>query len=103
VQLGADHQGPDRDGRAAEPGRLRARPGRRAKVALRWLGRRGQLRELTHADLAAVSKRCANMLAGPGIGAGERVFACCERVPGGPAAIYGAHALEALRQFEQRA
>jgi acetyl-CoA synthetase len=55
--------------------------GRGAKVALRWLGRRGELRELTYADLAGASNRFANLLAGLGIGTGERVFACCERVP----------------------
>jgi acetyl-CoA synthetase len=37
------------------------------KVAVRWLGRRGERPELTYADLAAATSRFANVLASLGI------------------------------------
>jgi acetyl-CoA synthetase len=54
------------------------------KVALRWLGVEAgadTLREVTYADLDALSNRFANALAALGVGAGERVFALMPRTP----------------------
>ncbi|HEX8966661.1 MAG TPA: acetate--CoA ligase [Chloroflexota bacterium] len=58
-----------------------ARGARRDRVAIRWLGRHGQQRDLTYADLAELSGRFANVLTGLGIGAGETVAALLGRVP----------------------
>jgi acetyl-CoA synthetase len=56
--------------------------GARARhVALRWLGRRGELRELRYAELRELSNRAANALAGLGVRAGERVFLLAGRIP----------------------
>jgi acetyl-CoA synthetase len=51
------------------------------RVALRWLGRRGERRELSYRDLARESNRFANVLRAIGISPGERVFALLDRVP----------------------
>ncbi|HET9014082.1 MAG TPA: acetate--CoA ligase [Thermomicrobiaceae bacterium] len=58
-----------------------ARGPRRDHLALRWLGRRGERRDFTYADLAALSSRFANVLAGLGVGRGERVFTLAGRIP----------------------
>jgi acetyl-CoA synthetase len=54
---------------------------RRDHLALRWLGRRGQQRDLTFAELAELSSRFANVLAELEVGAGETVVALLGRVP----------------------
>jgi acetyl-CoA synthetase len=54
---------------------------RRDHVALRWCGKRGQLRDLTFADLRAETSRFANVLRALGVRAGERVFSLLGRVP----------------------
>jgi len=54
---------------------------RRGHVALRWLGKAGAVREFTYADLAEATNRFANVLAGLGVGKGERVYALAGRVP----------------------
>jgi len=51
------------------------------KVALRFLRRSGHVEELTYGALAAESSRFANVLAGLGVGAGERVFSLTGRLP----------------------
>lgn len=51
------------------------------KVALRWLGRGGERRELTFGELKAQSDRFAGLLAGLGMQPGEAVFLLCGRVP----------------------
>jgi acetyl-CoA synthetase len=51
------------------------------RIALRWLGKRGERRDLSYAELARLSNRFANLLRGLGIGAGERVFALTGRIP----------------------
>jgi acetyl-CoA synthetase len=51
------------------------------RVALLWLGRHGERRAITYRDLAAASSRFANVLAGLGVGPGDRVFVLAERVP----------------------
>ena len=50
-------------------------------LALRWLGRSGQSRDLTYTDLARQSSRFANVLAELGIEKGDRVFTLLGRVP----------------------
>ena len=54
---------------------------RREKVALRWLGKEGQLRDIRYSELSELSSRFANVLAGLGVEAGERVYALAGRVP----------------------
>lgn len=51
------------------------------KLALRWLGRRGEIRDLTFAELSALSSRFANVLGSLGVGAGDRVFVLTGRIP----------------------
>lgn len=58
-------------------------------VALRFLGKHGVDRELTYAELAAFSARFANVLAGLGVAAGDRVFGLMGRQPELYAAILG--------------
>jgi acetyl-CoA synthetase len=54
---------------------------RRDHTAIRWLGRRGETRDLTYADLERLSNRFANVLRSLGVGPGERVFTLLGRVP----------------------
>jgi acetyl-CoA synthetase len=51
------------------------------RVAIRWLGRRGERRDLTYGDLRRETNRFANVLRGLGIGPGDCVFALAGRVP----------------------
>lgn len=50
-------------------------------VALRWLGKNGERREYTYADLAYLSNRFANLLERLGIGKGDRVCTLTGRIP----------------------
>ncbi|HWJ23546.1 MAG TPA: acetate--CoA ligase [Gemmatimonadaceae bacterium] len=50
-------------------------------LALRWLGKRGERRDLSYADLRALSNRFANVLAELGVRAGDRVFVLAGRIP----------------------
>jgi acetyl-CoA synthetase len=54
---------------------------RREQLALRWLGKRGEVEDLTYGELARLSNRFANVLASLGVGAGERVYALAGRIP----------------------
>ena len=54
---------------------------RRNHLALRWLGKQGQVRDFSYADLKALSNRFANVLRGLGVSKGERVFALTGRIP----------------------
>ena len=54
---------------------------RRDRLALRWLGRRGEVRDFTYADLYSLTNRFANVLKRLGIGKGERVFMLAGRIP----------------------
>jgi acetyl-CoA synthetase len=54
---------------------------RAAHLALRWLGKQGEVRDYSYADLHRLSNRFANVLRGLGIGKGERVFALAGRIP----------------------
>jgi acetyl-CoA synthetase len=58
-----------------------ARGLRAAHLALRWLGKQGEVRDYSYADLQRLSNRFANVLRGLGIGKGERVFALAGRIP----------------------
>src|SRR5208337_4022809 len=50
-------------------------------LALRWLGRRGETRDFTYADLCAQTNRFANVLKRLGVGRGERVYLLAGRIP----------------------
>ena len=63
---------------------------RRDHVALRFLGRRGDVRELSYATLRDESSRFANLLCALGVGKGERVFSLAGRIPEFYAAALGA-------------
>jgi acetyl-CoA synthetase len=54
---------------------------RAERTALRCLGRRGEVKDLSFGALEGLTNRFANTLAGLGLGAGERVFALLPRVP----------------------
>jgi acetyl-CoA synthetase len=54
---------------------------RASHLALRWLGKRGEQRDLTYADLRRRSNRFANVLRRLHVGKGERVFILSGRVP----------------------
>ena len=54
---------------------------RAGHVALRWLGRRGERRDLTYADLRRLSDAFAGTLARLGVTRGDRVFALTGRIP----------------------
>jgi acetyl-CoA synthetase len=53
----------------------------RDRVALSWLGREGQVRDFTYAELRAQTNRFANVLDELGVKAGERVFVLAGRIP----------------------
>jgi acetyl-CoA synthetase len=55
--------------------------GRGEKIAIRWLGKTGERRELSYAELARASNRFANALAGLGVRAGDHVFVLMGRLP----------------------
>ena len=55
--------------------------GQGAQVALRWLGREGETRDLSYRELAELAARFANVLAAHGVGRGDRLFALAGRVP----------------------
>jgi acetyl-CoA synthetase len=52
-----------------------------AHLALRWLGKQGEVRDYSYADLHRLSNRFANVLRNLGIGKGERVYALAGRIP----------------------
>ena len=64
--------------------------GRGEHCAICWRGRKGASRDLSYAELAAESSRFAALLADLGVVPGERVFACCGRVPELYVAVLGA-------------
>ena len=55
--------------------------GRAEKVALRWLGKDGRVRDFTYVDLRDQSNRFANLLRTLGIGKGDRIFSLSARIP----------------------
>ena len=54
---------------------------RRDHIAIRWLGRRGDVRDLTYGDLNELTNRFANALATLGVSRGDRVFVLAGRIP----------------------
>ena len=70
--------------------------GRGEHCAIRWRGRKGASRDLSYADLAAKSSRFAGVLADLGVQPGDRVFACCGRVPELYVAVLGTLKLGAV-------
>jgi acetyl-CoA synthetase len=67
-----------------------ARGARAGKIAIRWLGKDGERRELTYSDLAAATNRFANALTDLGVQPGERVFVLMGRTPELYVAVLGA-------------
>ncbi|KAA6186005.1 acetate--CoA ligase [Thiohalocapsa marina] len=51
------------------------------QLALRWLGRDGQVRDFSYRQLAALASRFAHLLQRLGVAPGERVFSLLGRVP----------------------
>lgn len=59
-------------------------------LALRWLGRAGEVRDFSYRDLAEQTSRFANVLAVLGVQPGERVFVLAGRIPELYIAVLGA-------------
>jgi acetyl-CoA synthetase len=51
------------------------------RVAIRWLGKRGEVRDYTYRDLRELTDRFANVLGSLGLQRGDRVFALAGRLP----------------------
>jgi acetyl-CoA synthetase len=60
------------------------------KVAIRWLGRDGAVRDFSYRALRALSNRFANVLREHGVRTGERVFVLAGRIPELYVAVLGA-------------
>jgi acetyl-CoA synthetase len=54
---------------------------RRDRLALRWLSKSGEARDITYDGLRRLTNRFANVLRGLGVGKGDRVFALAGRIP----------------------
>jgi acetyl-CoA synthetase len=54
---------------------------RRDHLALRWLGRHGEVEDYTYGRLQELTNRFANALAGLGVAKGDRVYALAGRLP----------------------
>ena len=54
---------------------------RRDRLALRWLGKSGEIRDYSFARLRELTNRFANVLRGLGVGPGDRVYALTGRIP----------------------
>jgi acetyl-CoA synthetase len=54
---------------------------RATHLALRWLGKQGEVRNFTYVDLQRLSNRFANVIRGLGVRKGDRVFALAGRIP----------------------
>jgi acetyl-CoA synthetase len=54
---------------------------RRDRLALRWLSKSGEARDITYEGLRRLTNRFANVLCSLGIGKGDRVFALAGRIP----------------------
>jgi acetyl-CoA synthetase len=53
----------------------------RDHLAIRWLGRNGEIRDFTYGQLRDLTNRFANVLKDLGVGKGDRVFALAGRIP----------------------
>jgi acetyl-CoA synthetase len=78
--LNIAHEAVDRHGYGA----------RADKVALRWIGKTGERRDITYRDLAASTSQSANVLRSLGVKAGDNVFVLLGRVPELYIAVLGA-------------
>jgi acetyl-CoA synthetase len=58
-----------------------AASGRGEHLALRWLGKNGDVQDFSYAQLSALSGRFANVLQRLGVGAGERIYLLAGRIP----------------------
>ncbi|HSK30799.1 MAG TPA: acetate--CoA ligase, partial [Candidatus Limnocylindria bacterium] len=58
-----------------------AQGARRDHLALRWISKSGDARNVTYGELSRLTNRFANVLKGLGIGKGDRVFALAGRIP----------------------
>jgi acetyl-CoA synthetase len=54
---------------------------RRDRVALRWLGKHGAIRDYSYGDLRELTDGLANVLDGLGIRRGDRVYVLAGRIP----------------------
>lgn len=54
---------------------------RAGHLALRWLGKRGEARDFTYAELRDLTNRFANVLRELGVAKGERVYVLAGRIP----------------------
>jgi acetyl-CoA synthetase len=64
--------------------------GRGKEVALRWLGRKGEQRDITYEELSRLTDRFASVLRSLGVGPGDRVFTLAGRIPELYVAVLGA-------------
>jgi acetyl-CoA synthetase len=55
--------------------------GRGDRIAIRWLGKTGTVRDYRYGELRELTDRFANVLDGLGVRRGERVFALAGRIP----------------------
>ena len=69
--LNITHEAVDRHGKGA----------RGDVIAIRWLGKDGQVQDFSYSALAALSSRFANVLCQLNVGPGERVYALTGRIP----------------------
>jgi acetyl-CoA synthetase len=53
----------------------------RDHLAMRWLGKKGELFDFTYGTLQQLSNRFANVLQSLGVGKGDKVFVLCGRIP----------------------
>ena len=53
----------------------------RDHLALRWLGKQGEVRDFSYGDLYRLTNQFANVLRTLGVGKGDRVFALAGRIP----------------------
>jgi acetyl-CoA synthetase len=58
-----------------------ARGPRASHMAIRWLGKNGQVRDHTYAELSELTNRFANVLQSLGAGKGDRVYVLAGRIP----------------------
>ncbi|MBI3864229.1 MAG: acetate--CoA ligase [Planctomycetia bacterium] len=54
---------------------------RRDHVAIRWINKTGQSRDITHRNLSSLTSRFANVLSSLGVAAGDRVYVLAGRIP----------------------
>ena len=53
----------------------------REHVALRWIGKRGERRDIRYGELSQLTNRFANVLLELGVEKGDRLFTLCGRIP----------------------